>query len=667
VILLKKKNIKIFAFAPLVFLFAFSAIDANAAEITDDSGRRISFASPPERVVSLLPSVTEIICFLGKVDALAGVTYHDTTFEGLPGKKIVGGAFTPRFELINALNPDLLIAAPRDYERARDARGERDCEILVIDDGVSLAEAEDRVAALGKIFGAAEAAEKIIRDNRELLETARLKTEKIPEAKKKKAILLYMGRNGPVTPGTDAFQNEMIRRAGATPPDLGTGASVPVTLEAWKNFNPDFVFTVSSDYADLKKFLEREGWRDVPAARDGRVLSFPSALVCRAAAHVGYFTLWLASEIYADEFASAEEFVRPSGIVSERPLPVEFPYVERARVVESMIRDSLHRTILIDFKRPQRIVSTVSGERVVKTVGNSYSPPYVWSVYHKLGFDVWESDLFGVLKLDPERTDVMVTGADMDNVSIKTAAFKEMKVTAVVTGGVESNALRASKDEGPFYEPGTINVLVMTNHKLSDQAATRAIVTATEAKTAALWDMDIRSAQSRAKYPATGTGTDTVIIVSGEGTSVDWTGGHAKMGELIADTVYRGVQEAILKQNGKTPRREALERLEERGIFVASIMPGRQADLEELLLSPEYGYVRAFLETAFSLSDAQVMGQVSDIAPFADMAVLTARRIAGRYVESVEAIARRDDLPPVLSLALDAIGTGLKYRRRETR
>jgi adenosylcobinamide amidohydrolase/ABC-type Fe3+-hydroxamate transport system substrate-binding protein len=664
VIILKKTAARV----ALVIFILLSAGRLGAAVITDDAGQKLFFARPPERVVSLVPSATEIICFLGDADALAGVTYRDTVFEGLAGKKIIGGPFTPRFEMINDISPDLLIVAPRDLDRAKMARGRAEYPILTIDDRVSLARAEERTRTLGAIFDRRDEAEEIIRENREFIETVRKKTERVPPEKKQRAILLYIGEDGLLTPKADSFQSETIRAAGALTGDFGnsadkSGGAVPLSLEQWKEFNPDYAFTVSSEHAAVTKFLEGEGWRDVPAARNGRVSAFPGALVCRAAAHVGYFAAWLSSEIYQDEFADPSNLIYPSKIISERAISVDIPYVERARVVDSRIRDFTQRTLVIDFARPQRIVSTTAGERDgITAVGNSYSPPQTWSVYHKLGFGAWESDLLGVLGLNKDAADIMMTGADMNNAAVKTASYRDMSVTAIVTGGVESNAVRTSKDSGSWYEPGTINILIMTNHRLSEQAATRAVVTVTEAKTAALLDMDIRSSQSRALYPATGTGTDTVIVVAGEGETLHWTGGHAKMGELIADAVYRGVREAILRQNGISPVRSALERLRERGISPGEILPGRQGELEELLLAPEYRFARSFLEAAFSLSDAQVSGQYTAMEYVGEMALAAASKIAGRPVTKIENTVPRSDLPPVLATALNALGTGLKYR-----
>ena len=84
---------------------------------------------------------------------------------------------------------------------------------------------------------------------------------------------------------------------------------------------------------------------------------------------------------------------------------------------------------------------------------------------------------------------------------------------------------------------------------MTDGAMARAIITATEAKTAAFQELDIRSTYTP-ENQATGTGTDNMVIVSGMGQLVDSAGGHVKMGELIARATKRAVVEALVKQDG---------------------------------------------------------------------------------------------------------------------
>jgi adenosylcobinamide amidohydrolase/ABC-type Fe3+-hydroxamate transport system substrate-binding protein len=631
----------------------------EAAEMTDDAGQRHNFAAPPAKVVSLIPSVTEIICEIGASGSLAGVTYHDAGLEGTAGRTVVGGADSPLFEVIRDVGPDLLIISPRDFERAKAERGGSDYPILVMGDAASLAEAEKRALMIGELFGRRSEAERIVSGNRAFMETIRMKTERIPPERRKKAVMLSMGPGGPVSPGDASCQAEMLRAAGGVTGWFPGGEPTPVTPELLREISPDFVITASSEYGAVRALLGGDDWRDAPA----RVAAFPDALVNRAAAHTGYFVAWLSSEMYSDEFADEANLVHPTEITGERAISLDIPYVERARIVESRIMDFTHRTLVVDFKRPQRVISTNGGERDgVMTVGNSYSPTPTWSVYHKLGFERSQKDMFDALGINPASADIMLTGADMNNAVVKTASHRDMTVTAIVTAGAESNAIRTSRDTGAFYEPGTINILVMTNHALSERALSRAIVTITEAKTAALWDMDIRSSQSRATYPATGTGTDTVLVVAGEGATLHGSGGHTKMGELIADAVHRGVRDALLKQNGKAPARGVIERLEERGVRLREISPDGWRELEGLLLSPSSKNVRGFMEAAFSLSDARVMGQISDLGAFDAWALSVAGEIAGKPVERLDDAISADGLPVVLKTALDALITGISRR-----
>jgi hypothetical protein len=89
-----------------------------------------------------------------------------------------------------------------------------------------------------------------------------------------------------------------------------------------------------------------------------------------------------------------------------------------------------------------------------------------------------------------------------------------------------------------------------TNARLTDGARARAIVTVTEAKTAAFEDLKVMSSYTK-NVQATGIGTDSVIVVSGTtGPKVTYTGGHSRIGEVIGKAVYEAVIEALWKQNG---------------------------------------------------------------------------------------------------------------------
>ncbi len=124
----------------------------------------------------------------------------------------------------------------------------------------------------------------------------------------------------------------------------------------------------------------------------------------------------------------------------------------------------------------------------------------------------------------------------------------------LATAGAKSNAIRTGVDAGTYIEgkepAGTINIMVLTNIRLTDAALTRALITVTEGKTAALQDLKVPSSYTKS-VQATGTGTDSIIVVSGtQGPQASYTGGHSRIGELIGKASHQAVVEALGKQNG---------------------------------------------------------------------------------------------------------------------
>ena len=100
---------------------------------------------------------------------------------------------------------------------------------------------------------------------------------------------------------------------------------------------------------------------------------------------------------------------------------------------------------------------------------------------------------------------------------------------------------------------GTINVILLTNARLSTASMVSAIGVATESKTAMLIDKGVMNCEGT--LAATGTGTDVVAIVSGQGPYCRFSGTHTKIGELIGRVVNEGIEKGLEKaQTWKTDR-----------------------------------------------------------------------------------------------------------------
>lgn len=247
--------------------------------------------------------------------------------------------------------------------------------------------------------------------------------------------------------------------------------------------------------------------------------------------------------------------------------------------------DPVHRyrkCIAVPFTGPRRVLSTCAlngGYREDLTaVFNNDMKAGKGMECRMLG-DTYEEHLTAVaeqLGLDPGLSAGMSTAAGMENAAIRTERCGKTAVTAVVTGGIDVNGGRAgdpaSWDEAEEADApvkaGTINIMLFFNTDLTPGALARALVTCTEAKTAALQELLAPSRYSMGI--ATGSGTDSTILVSNAGSSVCLTnaGKHAKLGELIGRAVKAAVKEALRLETGLSPesQHDVLRRTDRFGI-----------------------------------------------------------------------------------------------------
>ncbi|MDU9047355.1 MAG: adenosylcobinamide amidohydrolase [Candidatus Electrothrix sp. Rat3] len=668
----------------LILLLSGTAWGADFPLRFQDSGEKeIILKATPQRVVSFVPSVTEMLLRIGAGDRVKGITYHSVLPPEAAGKEIIGGFLKPDLDKVAKLEPDLIFYADLHKELIQPFAGKA---TLVELSPSSLEQSFAQLDLLGRMFNCEDRAARIIAEEQRQLAVIADKTARIP-VEERQRVMRFMGRDTLMAPGDDSFQNDYIRAAGAIAPEFGkTGNIISVSLEEWQKFNPQVLYACGGDLKALT-ILDQPGWNEVDAVRNHRIFFFHCDLTCRAATHQGSFVSWLAARIYADEFSEPKNFVLPEEVVNRKPVQVEVPYVDKAEIVESDIKDFRNKTVLLHLNNPMRVVSTLEGQREgITTVANHYFPPPSWGLGHEQGLATLNESVRKVLGLNAESTAMLFTGADMDNLAVVKKSYQDMEVIALVTAGVTGNAMRMSVDEGLFYEPdsldrekikkkkpGTINILLLSNMQLSPRAMTRALITATEAKSAALQDMDIRSGVSPRNNQATGTGTDNIIVLEGAGLPIDSSGGHTKMGELIARAVYAGVQQAMHLQNGLVSKRSVFQRLKERKIdlgvlsrhFIEKV--GKKGDakilrqrVEQLLLEPKYA---GFLTAIMAVSDDYAKGLVRNTEGIDLWCEAVAADIAGKKAVLSESAdidigPTTDLLPPVLAKGIGALFNG---------
>lgn len=198
--------------------------------------------------------------------------------------------------------------------------------------------------------------------------------------------------------------------------------------------------------------------------------------------------------------------------------------------------------------------------------------------------------------LDPDTTTGMGTAAQMDNVAYCTLSYKELSVTAIVTAGVDINGGRVG-DPADYYEPlenikkhGTINIFLAINADMPEGSINRALVTCTEAKSAALQELMAGSNYSTGL--ATGSGTDQTIIIANPAAAIyqESAGKHSKLGELIGKTVILAVKDALYKQTGLCAQSQhsVLARCKRFGVNIDSLWGEYLSLAEQPLIKPEF-------------------------------------------------------------------------------
>ena len=160
----------------------------------------------------------------------------------------------------------------------------------------------------------------------------------------------------------------------------------------------------------------------------------------------------------------------------------------------------------------------------------------------------------------------LLTSATMNVQAYAKVAEVDTNVLTIYTAGYDKTAHRATtgycyqERDGSFIVPGTINILVFTNKALTDSAMVKAIMTITEAKTAALQDWGVESVRlypfinedipdaitKERKTSATGTSTDGVILtIDTNGDVLTDAGSFSLFGDTLAKAVYIGIQRAL--------------------------------------------------------------------------------------------------------------------------
>ena len=177
--------------------------------ITDASGREVRFDRPPARVLSLVPTVTQMLVELGAGDALVGRTDYDTlaVVRGLPS---VGGGLQPDLELLLTLRPELVIrfGGAQDPVTGREL-DERDIPHLAVRPD-RIEDVRTILRQMGRIVGRSEAADSLVADLDRQLEEVRFRVA----GAERPRVAYVLGGTPPWVAGPGTFIADLLDVAG---------------------------------------------------------------------------------------------------------------------------------------------------------------------------------------------------------------------------------------------------------------------------------------------------------------------------------------------------------------------------------------------------------------------------------------------------------------------
>jgi iron complex transport system substrate-binding protein len=237
---------------------------AQAVQVVDDRGVSVAIDRPPQRIVSLLPSLTETVCALGQCQRLVGVDRYSNYPQSVRALPQVGGGLDPNIEAIVALRPDVVLMA------MSTPVGERLQSLgikVVALEPKNHADVHRVLEKIGQLLGVPDAQ----RVWREIDAGVSAAVQSLPASVRKSRIYFEVN-SAPYAASEASFIGETLTR-------LGVENIVSAKLGPFPKLNPEYVVRANPDlimvgdhnYAGLEG---RPGWSGIRAIREHRVCVF---------------------------------------------------------------------------------------------------------------------------------------------------------------------------------------------------------------------------------------------------------------------------------------------------------------------------------------------------------------------------------------------------------
>lgn len=263
--------------------------------VKDNTGTEVTIKQEPKRIVSLIPSTTEIAFSLGLKDRIVGVTVNDNYPPEVKKIEKVGD-INVNVEKVVGLKPDLVLASPINSDAVEKLRS-LGLPVLAVD-AQNLEEVYESIRLVSKATGSVKRADQLIREMEEEKKQIVQRVASIPEEKRVKVWVEV--DSTPYTAGGGTFLNELITLAG--------GRNVAAEMKGWTQvssekvikWNPD-VILATYEKAD-KSIVSRPGWNRIRAVNEKHIYSLDPDVTTRPGPRITKGLREIAEILYPDRF-----------------------------------------------------------------------------------------------------------------------------------------------------------------------------------------------------------------------------------------------------------------------------------------------------------------------------------------------------------------------------
>lgn len=223
--------------------------------IKDSLGNSFEFKSPPQKIISLSPAITEILFYIGEGDRIVGVTRYCDFPEEAKKKEKIGGIIDVNIENILRMKPDIVFATRGNPLEVIEKMKVMGIKVFAVDIGEKIEDIFDAMRKISIIIGNFQRSrEKILQLEKKVKEVEK-KAEGI---KVKKRIFLKLGSEGLWTCGKRTYINDLILKGGCKNIADFKEGWFEINIETLISKNPDIIIILSKnekDFLSTKKYL----------------------------------------------------------------------------------------------------------------------------------------------------------------------------------------------------------------------------------------------------------------------------------------------------------------------------------------------------------------------------------------------------------------------------